>query len=81
MSWDEFSKSLLQFLGVVVPGSDLLSAAPAKLPENPSAEEIKAASKEALQDFSERSPANYQVVYQEFVRRANCPKQVEVLDG
>jgi hypothetical protein len=30
-----------------------------------------------LQDFSERSPANYQIVYQEFVRRANNPKEDE----
>lgn len=40
-----------------------------KLSDSPSADEIKAASKDMLQEFSERSPANYQIVYQEFVRR------------
>lgn len=78
VAWEEWSKSLLKYLGVAVPGeSSAGGAAMQKLPENPSAEEIRAASKEALQDFSERSPANYQIVYQEFVRRANNPKEEE----
>lgn len=69
---------MLRYLGVATPGEvNPFTAATQKLPENPSAEEVRAASKEALQDFSERSPANYQIVYQEFVRRANCPKEDE----
>ncbi len=77
VGWEEWSKSLLSFLGVVAPGEQSSGSAASKLSENPSVDEIKAASKEALQDFSERSPANYQIVYQEFVRRANCPKEEE----
>lgn len=66
--WEEWSKTFLEFLGVKTPGADTENE---KLPEAPTVDQIKGASKEALQEFSERSPANYQIVYQEFVRRAN----------
>jgi serine/threonine protein kinase len=72
--WEEWSKSLLQYLGVRVPGQPT-PAEQRKLPETPTSDQIRLASKEALQDFSERSPANYQIVYQEFVRRANNPDE------
>ncbi len=72
--WEEWSKTLLQFLGVKVPGQPT-SSEQRKMPDSPTADQIRTASKEALQEFSERSPANYQIVYQEFVRRANNPDE------
>lgn len=66
--WSEWHKNFLAYLGVEAPGSTENQ----KLGDNPSQDEIQAATKEMLQEFSERSPANYQLVYHEFVRRANA---------
>lgn len=71
VSWDDFSNSFLKHLGIKIPGQLNGEMENEKLSEKPKSEEIQSASKESLQEFSERSPANYQIVYQEFVRRAN----------
>jgi hypothetical protein len=78
--WEDFSAAFLKHLGIRVPGQ-LAEAENSKLPQQPTAAEIQNASKEALQEFSERSPANYQTVYQEFVRRANNPESSKPDDG
>ena len=78
--WEEFSTTFLKHLGIKVPGQ-LDSSADSRLPEKPTTEEIQNASKDALQEFSERSPANYQTVYQEFVRRANNPESERSSEG
>lgn len=73
VGWEEFSKTFLDHLGISAPGAPASNEG--KLAESPSQEEVRAATKEMLQEFSERSPANYQLVYQEFVRRANQPQE------